>query len=57
MTLPVFIYDSYTQPGNRRAVARPMAWGAALVLIMIVMVAQPAGPCARHDLRPEVTGH
>jgi phosphate transport system permease protein len=38
MTLPVFIYYSYTQPGNHPEVARPMAWGAALVLILIVLV-------------------
>ena len=37
MTLPVFIYYSYTQPGNHPEVARPMAWGAALVLILIVL--------------------
>ena len=38
MTLPVFIYYSYTQPGNHPEIARPMAWGAALVLIAIVLV-------------------
>jgi phosphate transport system permease protein len=38
MTLPVFIYYSYTQPGNHPEIARPMAWGAALVLILIVLV-------------------
>ena len=38
MTLPVFIYYSYTQPGNTPEIARPMAWGAALVLILIVLV-------------------
>jgi phosphate transport system permease protein len=37
MTLPVFIYYSYTQPGNHPQIARPMAWGAALVLILIVL--------------------
>ncbi len=38
MTLPVFIYYSYTQPGNHPEIARPMAWGAALVLILIVLI-------------------
>ena len=38
MTLPVFIYYSYTQPGNTPEIARPMAWGAALILILIVLV-------------------
>ncbi len=38
MTLPVFIYYSYTQPGSHPEIARPMAWGAALVLILIVLL-------------------
>ncbi len=38
MTLPVFIYYSYTQPGNHPEIARPMAWGAALVLILLVLL-------------------
>ncbi len=38
MTLPVFIYYSYTQPGNHPEIARPMAWGAALVLILLVLI-------------------
>ena len=36
-TLPVFIYYSYTQPGLHPDIARGYAWGAALVLIIIVM--------------------
>ncbi|MFL6062312.1 MAG: phosphate ABC transporter permease PstA [Marmoricola sp.] len=36
-SLPVFIYYSYTQPGSNPDVLRQMAWGAALVLIVIVM--------------------
>jgi phosphate transport system permease protein len=36
-SLPVFIYGSYTQPGSDPAVLHSMAWGAALVLIVIVM--------------------
>jgi phosphate transport system permease protein len=38
MTLPVFIYYSYTQPGTHPAVGHAMAWGAALVLIAIVVL-------------------
>ena len=53
MTLPVFIYYSYTQPGNHPEIARPMAWGAALVLILIVLVLNVAGSAARQDLRPQ----
>jgi phosphate transport system permease protein len=37
MTLPVFIYYSYTQPGVPAQFGEARAWGAALVLIVIVM--------------------
>ena len=37
MTLPVFIYYSYTQPGVPAEYGQARAWGAALVLIAIVM--------------------
>ncbi len=37
MTLPVFIYYSYTQPGVPAEFGQDRAWGAALVLIVIVM--------------------
>ncbi|WP_299058231.1 phosphate ABC transporter permease PstA [uncultured Nocardioides sp.] len=36
-TLPVFIYYSYTQPGVPPEFGQERAWGAALVLIAIVM--------------------
>jgi phosphate transport system permease protein len=36
-TLPVFIYYSYTQPGVPPEFGQNRAWGAALVLIAIVM--------------------
>ncbi len=36
-TLPVFIYYSYTQPGVPPEYGEARAWGAALVLIAIVM--------------------
>ena len=36
-SLPVFIYSSYTQPGNNPEILQGMAWGAALILIIIVM--------------------
>jgi phosphate transport system permease protein len=38
MTLPVFIYYSYMQPGVPPEFGQARAWGAALVLIAIVMV-------------------
>jgi phosphate transport system permease protein len=37
MTLPVFIYYSYTQPGVPAEYGQARAWGAALVLIALVM--------------------
>lgn len=37
-TLPVFIYYSYTQPGVPPEFGQDRAWGAALVLIVIVML-------------------
>jgi phosphate transport system permease protein len=36
-SLPVFIYSSYTQPGTHPEILQGMAWGAALVLIVVVM--------------------
>jgi phosphate transport system permease protein len=36
-TLPVFIYYSYTQPGVPADFGQERAWGAALVLILLVM--------------------
>jgi phosphate transport system permease protein len=38
MTLPVYIYYSYTQPGVPPEFGQARAWGAALVLITLVMV-------------------
>jgi phosphate transport system permease protein len=38
MTLPVFIYYSFTQPGVPPRYGEERAWGAALVLIAIVVV-------------------
>lgn len=37
-TLPVFIFYSYTQPGVPPEYGQDRAWGAALVLISIVMI-------------------
>jgi phosphate transport system permease protein len=37
MTLPVFIYYSFTQPGVPAEYGQARAWGAALVLIALVM--------------------
>jgi phosphate transport system permease protein len=56
MTLPVFIYYSYTQPGNHPEIARPMAWGAALVLILIVLVLNLVARVLGRIFAPK-TGH
>lgn len=36
-SLPVFIYSSYSQPGSNPEILKSMAWGAALILIVIVL--------------------
>jgi phosphate transport system permease protein len=36
-SLPVFIYTSYSQPGSKPEILQGMAWGAALVLIIVVL--------------------
>jgi len=56
MTLPVFIYYSYTQPGNHPEIARPMAWGAALVLILIVLILNVLARLLGRIFAPK-TGH
>ena len=38
MTLPVFVFNSYTQPGSPRSQGIDRAWSAALVLIAVVML-------------------
>lgn len=55
-TLPVFIYYSYTQPGNNPEILQNMAWGAALVLIIIVMVLNIAARIAGRIFAPK-SGH
>jgi phosphate transport system permease protein len=37
-SLPVFIYYSYTQPGLHPEQAQANAWGAALVLVAVVVL-------------------
>ncbi|MCW2786712.1 MAG: pstA [Marmoricola sp.] len=55
-SLPVFIYTSYTQPGLNPSILQNMAWGAALVLIVIVMVLNIAARVAGRIFAPK-TGH
>jgi phosphate transport system permease protein len=55
-SLPVFIYSSYTQPGTPPAVLQNMAWGAALVLIIIVMALNLIARIAGRVFAPK-TGH
>jgi phosphate transport system permease protein len=53
MTLPVFIYYSYTQPGVPAQFGQDRAWGAALVLIVIVMALNLLARLAGRLLSPK----
>ena len=55
-SLPVFIYGSYTQPGSNPEILREMAWGAALVLVIIVMALNILARVLGKLLSPK-TGH
>ncbi|RNL77520.1 phosphate ABC transporter permease PstA [Nocardioides marmorisolisilvae] len=55
-SLPVFIYSSYQSPGANPEVLRQMAWGAALVLIIIVMALNILARVLGKVLSPK-TGH
>jgi len=55
-SLPVFIYTSYSSPGSNPEVLRQMAWGAALVLIIIVMALNILARVLGKVLSPK-TGH
>ncbi|MCW2856404.1 MAG: pstA [Marmoricola sp.] len=55
-SLPVFIYTSYTQAGANPEILQKMAWGAALVLIVIVMVLNVLARVAGRFFAPK-TGH
>ena len=55
-SLPVFIYCSYTQPGPNPDILQNMAWGAAFVLIIVVMVLNLIARVAGRALAPK-TGH
>lgn len=53
MTLPVFIYYSYTQPGVPPEFGIERAWGAALMLIFVVMGLNLAARLISHFLAPK----
>ncbi len=55
-SLPVFIYFSYTQPGPNPEILQNMAWGAAFVLIILVMALNLAARIAGRILAPK-SGH
>jgi len=52
-SLPVFIYGSYTQPGSNPEILKGMAWGAALILIIIVMALNLAARLAGKFFAPK----
>jgi phosphate transport system permease protein len=56
MTLPVYIYYSYTQPGVPAEFGQERAWGAALVLIVIVMALNLLARAVGRYFAPK-TGH
>jgi phosphate transport system permease protein len=55
-SLPVFIYSSYTHPGTNPQILQNMAWGAALVLIVVVMALNVAARLAGKFFAPK-RGH
>lgn len=55
-SLPVFIYTSFSQPGSDPEILRSMAWGAALILIVIVMALNILARVLGKVLSPK-TGH
>jgi phosphate transport system permease protein len=54
-SLPVFIYSSYTQPGTQPEISQAMAWGAAFVLVLIVMALNLAARLIGRLLAPRRT--
>ncbi|MGH3495841.1 MAG: phosphate ABC transporter permease PstA [Nocardioidaceae bacterium] len=52
MTLPVFAYQSYKQPGVPPQFGYDRGWGAALVLMLIVMVLNLAARLVSYFLSP-----
>lgn len=55
-SLPVFIYRAYTQPGLNPEVLQNMAWGAAFILIIIVLVLNLLARLAGRFFAPK-SGH
>ena len=57
-TLPVFIYEQFTRPTdpNFSDPSHQRAWGAALVLIMIVMTLNLIARLVAHFFAPKKTG-
>ena len=53
MTLPVFIYGQYKNPGIPPEFSIERAWGAALVLTMIIMVLNLAARLISHYFSPK----
>jgi phosphate transport system permease protein len=56
-SLPVFIYSSYTQPGTQPDILQGMAWGAAFVLVLIVMALNLGARLVGRLLAPKRTTH
>ena len=56
MTLPVFAFFSYDQPGRDVSVYLDRAWAAALTLILIVMVLNLGARLVARIFAPKMTG-
>ncbi|MGH3473037.1 MAG: phosphate ABC transporter permease PstA [Nocardioidaceae bacterium] len=53
MTLPVFIYGQYKNPGFPPQFSQDRAWGAALVLVIIIMVLNLVARLISHFFSPK----
>lgn len=56
MTLPVFVYTQYTNPGTSPDAAYGRAWAAALTLMLIVMLLNLIARLIAKFLAPKITG-
>jgi len=56
MTLPVFIYNSFRNPGVPPEPSYARAWGAALVLIIIIMLLNLVARFISYKFSPKTKG-
>ncbi len=56
MTLPVFVYNQFMNPGTNTAAALERAWGGALALILIVMALNLVARLVAKFFAPKTSG-